>query len=276
MILGIHCSVLGGFDSALRHAEELGCRALQMLPCQRHLSPEAAEMAEFRLERAKGPVRHLLIHSRFVPSLASKTGERRLRSATLLARELSLAAGWNAQYYVLHAGAYSPGSSFKEGAAFLGESLDRAAQAGGRVVPVLLENVPGGGRRMGGTLEELAELLEAVARRLPGAGVCLDTAHAWAAGHEIAGAEGMLGFLSRARGLFGVAAIRAFHLNDTRALLGSHRENHEHWGLGHLGPEGLKALLGSPEHDKALGILETPRDEGWDLKNLDYIRRAVK
>ncbi len=129
-----------------------------------------------------------------------------------------------------------------------------SVRAAAGAVRVLLENVPGGGRRMGGTLEELARLKDA----LPDAGVCLDTAHAHAAGYDMSSAEGMLKFLSRAHRLFG--GVDAFHVNDTRALLGSHLEDHRHLGTGRL-KDGLAALLSRQEFADAPAILEPPRGD---------------
>jgi len=140
--------------------------------------------------------------------------------------------------------------------------------------PLLLENVPGGGRRMGGSLEELARLHDALKPSLPNIGVCLDTAHAYAAGYDCSSAEGVLNFLARAHRLLGFDAIKAFHLNDSRALLGSHREHHEHWGHGRLGTEGLKALLDREEFSDTPAILETPKDgPEADARNLAFARR---
>ena len=124
---------------------------------------------------------------------------------------------------------------------------------------------------MGGTLEELAELLELVRRTVSSAYICLDTAHAWAAGYDVATAEGMLRFLGRVHRRLDGASVRVFHLNDTRAKFGSFRENHEHWGKGFLGKEGLEILLGRSEYEEALGIIETPKGAAQDKKNLAFV-----
>lgn len=271
MILGIHCAVFRGFAAALAEAEALGCGAMQMLPYRRHHEPAEEELSAFRELRAQSPVRRLLIHSRFVPSLGSSVPERRGRSIELLKRELALGVRLGGEAFILHAGAYSPGGEAEEGLRLAAEAVMRAAAEAAVSIPVCLENVPGGGRRMGGSLEELARWLE-LCRNLPGAGVCLDTAHAWAAGYDIAGAEGMLRFLSRVHGLIGADRVRAFHLNDTRALLGSRREHHENWGDGFLGGEGLKVLLQRPEYEAAVGILETPKGPEADRRNYDWVR----
>ena len=275
MILGIHASVSRGHVRALEDAEALACGALQILPYRRHYPPTDAELAAFRTARVASHVRVLLVHSRFVPSLASSDAERRARSVRHLAEELRLCAGLGGDAYVLHAGAYSPDADAEKGAALFSDSVRRAVDRAAFSGTFLLENVPGGGRRMGGSFEELARLMDAVRPHVPALGACLDTAHAWAAGYDLSAAEAALKFVSRAHRLLGADAVRAFHLNDTRALLGSHREHHWHWGKGRLGLEGLKVLLDREEFAAIPGILETPQEPGADAANLALVRELA-
>ena len=269
MILGIHGSVRAGIAGALREARGLGCAVLQMLPYRRHFPPSAPELEAFRAERTRLAVLRLLVHSRFVPSLASSDEKRRSRSVELLAFELHLAAALGGESYVLHAGAYSDGGTAEEGLRLAAESISRAVGLTDFKGNILIENVPGGGRRLCGTLEQLARLRDFLGTRAK-SGVCIDTAHAWAAGYDVGSAEGMLKLLSRAYRLFSQDVL-AFHVNDTRALLGSHQEDHAHWGEGHLGREGLSVLLARPEYAQTPGIVETPKEPGADRRNLDFL-----
>src|SRR5579883_1031892 len=154
MRLGVHCPVVGGFDKALEKAVSLKCEVMQMLPYRRHHEGAAEDFAGFDRRRREAGIGALLIHSRFVPSLASRDEDRRRRSIQHLAFELGLAKAWRADGYVLHAGAYSPGGNAKEGLRLAAESIERAWKEREDAPPILLENVPGGGRRLGGTLEE--------------------------------------------------------------------------------------------------------------------------
>jgi deoxyribonuclease-4 len=270
--LGIHASVRGGYAAALADALALGCESLQILPYRRHHSPSDEELSSFNAARSAAKLQ-LLVHSRFVPSLASSDSVRRNRSIKHLANELILTAALGGDAYVIHGGAYSPDSSLEAGVGLFARSVIMAVEQSACRTPLLLENVPGGGRRMGGSLEDLARLQDALKPSLPDIGVCLDTAHAYAAGYDCSTADGSLSFLARAHRLLGFDAVRAFHLNDTRALLSSHREHHEHWGKGRLGSEGLKALLDREEFSSAPAILETPKDfPGADRANLDFAR----
>lgn len=258
-------------SAALDHARSLGIKAMQMLPYRRHHQPTEGELSAFAADLKTSGIR-LLVHSRFVPSLASSDEARRQKSVRYLAEELRLARLLGGEGYVLHAGAFSEGSTLEEGIRLFGASVRQAASEPGGVLPIIiLENVPGGARRMGGSLEELARL-GAELGRLP-LGFCLDTAHAWAAGYDLSTAEGMLRFLSKTHRVLGSERVLAFHLNDSRALLGSHREHHEHWGQGYMRSEGLRVLLDRPEYDDTPGILETPHGE--DSRNLSFVGRLA-
>ena len=273
MILGIHGAVRDeGLPQALREAEEAGCAALQVLPYRRHHEPSAGDLRAFRDGRDRLGLRHLVVHSRFVPSLASSDPARRARSVDLLTHELDLARGLGGESYILHAGAFSEGGTAEEGLKLAADSIAEATKRSDFSGPILIENVPGGGRRLCGTLEQLAGLRDLLGARAK-SGVCLDTAHAFAAGYDVATAEGMLRFLARAHRLFG-DAVRAFHVNDTRALLGSSLESHEHWGKGRLGSEGVRALLSREEYADTPGIVETPKEPGADARNLAWLRSA--
>lgn len=279
MRIGLHVGIRQGPRAAVARAAALGLEALQILPYRRlpgrdgdfrWEKPDPAESRAVRAALAGAAVRRLAVHSRYVPFLASREPEARRRSTELLARELGFARDLGGEEFVLHLGAYSPGSDPEEGRRLFAEGAAEAYARAPGAPRLVIENVPGGGRRMGGRLEEVAALRAELAGRGLDCGVCLDTAHAWAAGYDVSGAAGMDAFLDRAAALFGAANITLFHLNDTGAEPGSHREHHEHWGRGRLGSEGLKRLLARPDFAHAAGILEMP--PGRDEENLAFVR----
>lgn len=262
----------------------MGLEALQILPYRRRPGsadddfrwekPDPAEARAVRSAVAGGAVGRLVVHSRYVPFLASQERDSRQSSTDLLARELGFARDLGGAEFVLHLGAYSPGSNPEEGMRLFAEGVAEAYSRAPGAPHLVMENVPGGGRRMGGSLEELAALRTQLAGRGIESGVCLDTAHAWAAGYDVASAAGMDSFLDRAAALFGAPAVTLFHLNDTQSEAGSHREHHEHWGQGRLGSAGLKRLLTRPDYSHAAGILEMP--PGRDKENLEFVRQLLK
>lgn len=274
MILGVHCDMRKGYAAALRRAEELGCEALQMLPYRRHHDPSDDELAGFREALAASPVKKLVVHVRYAPYLASTDAGKRRRSIAHLAREMRLARGLGGSCLVMHMGAYSPDSTAERGELLLADAVKAASDEAGDTVPLLAENVPGGGRRLGGSVEEIASFLEELDKRSVRAGACVDTAHAMAYGYEIDTRDGMWRFLARVHRLIGAENVPVFHLNDTRAQAGSHQENHACWGEGFIRAEGLKALLEREDYADAVGIIESPRF-GGEEKSLAFVRKHL-
>lgn len=279
MLLGLHVGIRQGPLAALERAESLGAEVLQVLPYRRRPGgaegfrwepPDPREAASLRGRLASSGVRRLVAHSRFVPFLASSEESGWRRSADLLARELGFSSALGAAGFVLHLGAYSPGSDAPSGIRRFADGVLAAYSEAGGGPPLVIENVPGGGRRMGGRLEEVAALRDELGRRGMSCEVCLDTAHAWAAGYDPGSADGMDAFLDRAAALFGAPAVTLFHLNDTGSGRGSHREHHEHWGRGALGSDGLRRLLARRDFAGAAGVLEMP--PGRDPENLAFVR----
>ncbi|HUF85307.1 MAG TPA: deoxyribonuclease IV, partial [Acidimicrobiia bacterium] len=152
------------------------------------------------------------------------------------------------------------------------ESVRAILAASPPSVRLVLENSSGGGDLLGSRIEELTAILEAVGPGSERLAFCLDTAHLWGAGYDISSAGGALAVVDRFEELIGLDRLPLIHLNDSRSLLGSRTDRHEHVAAGRIGAEGLGAFLRDPRLAGTTFILETPgADEGWDAVNL---RRA--
>ena len=147
MILGIHASIRAGYPAALETASGLGCKALQILAYRRHHEPGDGELAAVR-DGARERGLRLIVHARYVPFLGSRDAARHEHSVALLRRELRLSAALGAEGLILHAGAYAAGEDKARGLARVAEGVLRALEDGKAPVPLILENVPGGGRRL--------------------------------------------------------------------------------------------------------------------------------
>jgi deoxyribonuclease-4 len=127
---------------------------------------------------------------------------------------------------------------------------------------------------IGSRLSELGELLRRATRpeRL---GVCIDTCHLFAAGYDIRTAKGWARTFEECVEHVGLRRILAFHLNDSRADLGSGLDRHEHIGAGFLGLAPFRRLLNDPRFTRIPKVIETAKDPEptADLKNLATLRR---
>jgi deoxyribonuclease-4 len=143
-------------------------------------------------------------------------------------------------------------------------------------VRIALENTAGQGSCLGNELEDLAELYERV-KRPERLGVCLDTAHLFAAGYDIRTAKSWNAVVRKASLLFGLKEILAFHLNDSKTDLGSRVDRHEHIGKGKIGKEGFRVIVNDSRFKNHPGCLETPKEKDLheDVENLGVLRQLA-
>lgn len=277
MRLGFHLSIAGGLYKAAEAAAELGIDCLQIFASNPRgwkrpvLAPEMAE--RFREASSAAKLDPVVVHASYLINLASPKDELWAKSIALLTDELQRAGALGAKAVVVH-----PGS---RGDRALDWGLERAAQAAARALDAAgegaqlwLENTAGGGGHLGGTLTQMAELLH----RLEGhpAGVCIDTAHAWAAGYRLDTAQTVGRFLDRLDRLVGMEQVRLWHFNDIAQPRHSHRDRHAHLGQGHIGGQGFAALVQDPRLLSAAAIMETPKDDdGADARNLAFLRGVL-
>ena len=273
MRIGLHVRVAGGYAKAVAHAKAAGCNALQVFSTNprsyRPTRSTVTALDAFAEMRREADIDPCAIHTPYLINLASDDPKIYAGSLRLLRGDLAAAARGGMRLVNTHLGSYG-NRDRKEG--FRGDlpSARRGAFGLEPGVFLVLENSAGAGNLAGGTLEELGAFVKAVDH--PQLGVCLDTAHAWAAGYEINSAAGVDRFLESADRNIGIDRLLMFHFNDTEVPLGGSRDRHWHIGEGNIGFEGFRALLARPELRGKTAILETPGDDADDLRNMQTIR----
>ena len=273
MRLGIHVHVRGGYVAALQHASRIGAQAVQIFsstPRSYRVSPPDAEALEtFRQMRDDAGIAPAIIHSSYLINLASDDPKIVAGSLRLLNHDLEVAAAGNIRYVNTHLGSYGTRPR-AEGFSAACDALARVLDGIPEDVFLVMENSAGAGQLCGGTLEELGRFIRGVDH--PQLGVCLDTAHAWAAGYEINSQRGVDDFLYEAAEQIGLERLHLFHLNDTQVDLGANRDRHWHIAEGNIGFAGFRALAARPELNDKVGILETPGDVADDERNMRTIQ----
>jgi deoxyribonuclease IV len=262
--LGSHIGVAGGLDKAPAVAQRIGCEVLQIFSKSPQMwkgVPITDAVADgFRSGVRSAGLTDPAVHHGYLLNLATPKPGPRATSRTAFRDELERAEKIGAEYLIFHPGAHL-GSGVEAGLAELVQGLDDVFDAtGGFHVRALLENSAGQGTTLCSTFEELNEVL----RRLKSpkrAGVALDTCHLFAKGFDFRTAAGYESLKGSIEATFGVDAVRAFHLNDAKAPLGSHLDRHENIGHGELGVDGFRYLLNDRTWSDRPGYLETPLGE---------------
>jgi len=273
MLLGLHPGVQGGYDEAVAYAERLGCTSLQIFSgnpkTYRPTAIDVPALERFRERRSAAGLASCAIHTSYLINLASDDPKISSGSLRLLKNDLAVAAAGGIDFVNTHLGSYGTrdrGAGFAAVVALLERALADIAPG----VYLVLENSAGAGQLCGGTLEELGEFVRALDH--PQLGVCLDTAHSWAAGYAIDSRAGVDRFIALADETISLERVRLFHFNDTQVPLGGHKDRHWHIGEGLIGFEGFRALAAHAALREKTAILETPGDEADDARNMQSIR----
>jgi deoxyribonuclease-4 len=280
-LLGAHVSIAGGVFRAVPRASDLACDAIQIF-VKNASQWEGKPLAETDVERFEQGLREseistLVAHSTYLVNLAGTNPENLRRSRATLGDELDRCDRLGIPGLVVHPGAHL-GAGEEEGIDLIAESLDEIyAARPGCQTRVLLENTAGQGTLIGHQLEQLSAIVERAhcGGRL---GLCVDTCHAFAAGHPIDTEAGYKAFFQRAQELFGPDEPSCLHLNDSRHPQGSKKDRHANLGEGYLGLEVFERLVNDPRWHGRPMILETPMgdDSEGHRRDLETLRSFLK
>ena len=297
---------------AAERAAAIGADALQVFidnptAWKRRAEPPV-ELPAFRERLASLGIGPIAVHASYLVNLAGPAEDLFERSVALLAHELAVAPGYGARFVNVHVGSHK-GAGVAAGIARVADGVARvlaedagaarvlAGSPGGLQAPggleapgaarapvgppeaplLVLENSAGSGDGIGASLEELEAIFEAIAARGVPAhrlGLCLDAAHLWGAGHDVAAPDGVDALVEAVAARIGLERLVMIHLNDSRATRGSRLDRHEHLGAGEMGAgAGLARLLTHPALAHVAYFLETPgMDQGYDAVNMARAR----
>jgi deoxyribonuclease-4 len=215
-------------------------------------------------------------HTGYLINLGAGASDNRDKSIKSLIQEIQFATDLGLPFLVMHPGAHlgaGEEAGFKQIVAGLNEVF-RATKSS--PVRIALENTAGQGSCLGHKMSHIAAIYEAVDRpeRL---GVCLDTAHFFAAGYDIRTEKGWNAALDELDGLVGLKEVLAFHLNDSKTELGSRVDRHAGIGQGKIGREAFRHIINDARFANHPGCLETPKgkDLKEDVENLAILRSLL-
>ena len=268
--------VTGGLSrGALRYAMSIGAEAIQIFVS----SPRSWAMAipdrrddhAFRegCSAARLPV---FVHAPYLVNLGSATAATRDRSRDVLARTLDRAAELGAQGVVVHTGsaitATRRDAALRQVRDLLLPLLDGLAPG---APALLLEPTAGGGQSLAARVEDLGDYL-AVLDGHPHVGICLDTCHAFAAGHDLAAPGGVRTVLNALVRTVGRGRLRLVHANDSRDPVGSRRDRHAAIGAGSLGADSFQELFVHPATRGVPLVVETPGGAAGQRKDIALLK----
>lgn len=271
----------GGASNAVERAREIGANTFQIFTSSPRIwrapkvdPKQAARMRDLRAKLDVGP---LVVHTSYLVNVCSQSSETREKSVDAFRGEIERALAFGAEYLVLHPGSWK-GLTRDEGLKLAADSIQRAIDG----LPwqetgfhILIENTAGAEHSLGGSFDQVAELVERLKSHAP-VGVCLDTCHTHVSGYDLVTVEGYAETMNKIAATTGFDAVRVWHCNDAKAPRGSKLDRHEHIGQGTIGVEPFRWLLNDPRFDHCAFVAETPVDEpGDEERNVRVLKSLV-
>ena len=261
MLFGGHCS--GGVKKALDKAEGHGFEAVQLFAqsprAWRFPEHDPADLERFKERRPAAGQRAVLVHALYLLNLASPNDELYEKSAETLRKTVQTACAIDADAVVFHVGSHL--------GAGLDAGLERVVAAVARVLDscsdktwLLVENTAGAGGTIGRSVQELSLLFDRLDNH-PKLGLCLDSCHLFASGYDVTDGEALDALVADVDGGIGLDRVRALHVNDSQAPLGSNRDRHANVLEGLMG-EKLGLFLAHPRLQGLPAVLEVPGKDG--------------
>ena len=259
MEFGGHVSSAGGIDTAIDRIEAIGGDCVQVFTQsprmwrQTNHSPEAIERLKAR--RAEAGIGGLVCHALYLCNLAAPDTQVYERSVAALSATVETAQALEADAVIFHVGSHL-GAGFEAGLERAGAALARILERANANTWLLMENCAGTGGTIGRSIAELAQLLDALDRH-PRLGICLDSCHLYATGYDITDPVALGELVAEVDETIGLDRLRALHVNDSQAPLGSNRDRHANILEGEIG-EGLGIFLAAPAFQSLGAYLEVP------------------
>jgi deoxyribonuclease-4 len=283
MILGVHVSGAGKIYQTLDIAKGLGCDTMQIFSrspqsWRRGAAISAEDAKEFILRRKKFKIDPVFIHVSYLINLASP--DPRLYNGSIQAyiEDIQEAQSLGVDYIVTHMGSHKE-TSEDAGIKRLIEALNRILEKTEKEkVGILLENTSGSGSWLGYRFYHQQKILKGLKDKYRSrVGLCLDTAHAYLAGYNLAAKAGLDKMIAEIQEMVGMPSVKLIHLNDAAGELGCHFDRHDHIGKGYIGLAGMKRIINHPKLKNIPMILETPKSTpASDQENLALVRKLGK
>ncbi|KAF2722407.1 AP endonuclease [Polychaeton citri CBS 116435] len=283
--IGAHVSSAGGVHNCVANGLHIGANAFALfLRSQRKWAnpPLAPDVRDQFLGKCKAhgydQARYVVPHGSYLVNLAHTDAERTEQAYASFVDDLKRCRELGILLYNFHPGNCGDRGR-EESIKHLAGNINRAhrdAETG--AVVALLENMASAGEGsnvIGGRFEDLRDVIALVDDKKR-VGICLDTCHAFAAGYDLRNKEAFEATMKKLEEVVGLKYLRAVHMNDSKAPLGSYRDLHANIGTGFLGLKAFHSLMNDKRFEGLPLVLETPidvPDEIWarEIKLLESL-----
>ncbi len=279
-------SVSGGKYMAFESGKKLGCEAIQVFVrnvrgwTSGPLKQKEIDNFVNKKGELKDEIWPVLSHNSYLINLASLDKEKLEKSYNAMLDELIKVEQLNIEYENIHPGVIPIKDKEEitklEALTQIAEQLNKLLEAtkSSKVI-ILLETTAGQGKGLGNKFHHLKTIIDKIQNKKR-FGICFDTAHSFAAGYDFTTKKGYEEMWNEFDDIIGLKYLYAFHLNDTDKECGSRVDRHTHIGKGKIGKEPFGFLINDVRFKDIPGIIETPKDDKFDIINIELLKKLRK
>lgn len=265
--IGAHVSAAGGVENAPVRAAEIGANGFALFTKNQKqwkakpLTEENIRSFKQNCADAGFSMDAIMPHDSYLINLGHPEKDKLEKSRKAFVIEMQRAEQLGIKLLNFHPGSHlnkiTPDECIKLNAESINLAIDQT-----EFITAVIENTAGQGTNMGYRFEHLAEMIDGVENK-DRVGVCIDTAHAFAAGYDISTESGFIDTFEQFDSIVGFRYLKGVHLNDSKKELGSRVDRHESIGDGLIGITPFKMIMNDSRFDGIPMILETPNTDRW-------------
>jgi len=266
--IGAHVSAAGGVENAPVNAHKIGAKAFALFTKNQRqwnakpLTHENIQKFKENCEKFGYGKGTILPHDSYLINLGHPVKTNLDKSRNAFLDEMQRCEQLGIDRLNFHPGSHLNKISEEECLKTIAESVNIALDKTNGVMAVI-ENTAGQGTNLGHTLEQIKYIIDHVEDKNR-AGVCIDTAHAMAAGYNFLTMDNYQKFWTDFDKIVGLQFLKGMHLNDSKKEVGTRVDRHASIGEGFLGKNAFKLLMQDDRIDNIPLILETPNPDSWD------------
>lgn len=275
LTIGCHLSSVKGYEAMAKEAEKIKANTFQFFTRNprggkaKEINPQDVEKFHQRANRLG--IQGILAHAPYTLNACSKEERVREFAFQTMKDDLQRMEYTPGNCYNFHPGSHV-GQGTEKGISYIAEMLNEILTSE-QSTTVLLETMAGKGSEVGGSFQELREILDRVQLQ-DKMGVCLDTCHVYDGGYDIVGdLDGVLTEFDR---VIGLSRLKAIHLNDSMFGFQSHKDRHAKIGEGKIGSQALIHVINHPALKHLPFYLETPNDLEGYAREIRFLREAYQ
>jgi len=266
--IGAHVSAAGGVENAVKNAVEIGADGFALFT-KNQRQWFAKPLSEKNIAKFKEYMQEhgfsadaVLPHDSYLINLGHPETEKREKSLKSFIDEAKRVENLGLKYLNFHPGSHLKKISEEECLDLISESVNKAIKETESCIFVI-ETTAGQGSNLGYKFEHLAYIIDKIEDK-ERIGVCIDTAHIFAAGYDIRTKEAYEETMQKFDEIVGFKYLKGMHINDSKAKFASRVDRHHSLGKGEIGIDAFKLIMQDKRIDNIPLVLETIEPEIWE------------